>query len=119
MNEERIKEIIIKTIEKDTNLKDYIKKRCRQYINKIDNSKEDLMYNNQAKTIIKLQEQNRLLNFDVIESNKEKTILRDRIKKVRKTIIKIKEDLETIKRNETYNDLGKVISILRDIKTGD
>ena len=81
--------------------------------------REDDAFDVQAKTIMNLQEQIRLLNFDLTESNKEKNILRERIRKVRKTIVKIKEDLETIKRNENYNDLGKVISMLRDIKTGD
>lgn len=119
MDDERIKETIIAVIERDIVIKNYLKKECIKYIDKLDGTKDATMHNNQAKTIIKLQEQNKLLIFDLTENNKQISILKDRLKTTRKTIVKAKEELEQIRRNGNYNDLGKVISMLRDIKVGD
>ena len=52
---EQLKELIIAAIERDTVMKNYLKKNCIKYIMQVDSFREDSMNKRQAETIMKLQ----------------------------------------------------------------
>ena len=70
---------------------------------------------NKEKTIILLQEKIRLLEFDAREDNYKIQLLKSNIKSTRKTLMKMKMKLEEIQKLQSYNELDKVISMIKDL----
>lgn len=111
MDDDFTKEMIIAVIE-DSELKNYLKKRCIGYLNRTDSSTEE---KKKAKTIIELQDKLRLMAFDLSEIRKELQAVKYRYKTSRATILKVRNELKNMKRNEDFTNINKVIALLKDI----
>lgn len=111
MNDEYLREVTIAVIEEDRILKPYLKKQCISFVKQVDNTR---MQKKQAETILELQDQIRLLNFDISENKKLITTLKDKHKSVRRTMLAARDELENIKKNGNYEELDKVIFRIKD-----
>ena len=67
------------------------------------------------KTIMNLQDQIKLLEFDVADSHVKISGYKTKVKQARKTITKVKETLVDIKKTENYERLNEVLCMLRDV----
>ena len=90
-------------------------KGIKRYLEVAMKERENNVFEAQARTIMNLQEQIRLLNFDLAESNKVVGTYKLRLNQARKTIIKTREELEKMIKNDDYSGLRKVALSLRDV----
>ena len=111
MSDEYLREVTIAVIEEDRILKPYLKKQCISFVKQVDNTR---MQERQAKTILQLQDQIRLLQFDTSKYKETITQLKYKHKCTRKTLLAVKEELENIKKNSNYEELDKVIFRIKD-----
>ena len=114
MDDDFTKEMIIAVIE-DSELKNYLKKRCKGYLNRTDESKEE---QKKMETIINLQDKLRLAMFDLSEVRKELQLAKSRYNTSRRTILKVRDELKAMKRNEDYTNINKIIALLKDVGEG-
>ena len=115
MDEDQLKEIIIATIERDKVLKNYIKRNCIKYIMQVDSFREDSMNKRQAETIIQLQDQLKLLTFDLTETREELRQAKLGYNTSRRSILRTRDELENLRRNGDFDKLNKIIHRLRDM----
>lgn len=113
MDDDFTKKMIIAVIE-DSELKNYLKKRCKGYLNRTDESKEEKI---KEQTIMKLQDQVRISAFEVTKTHEDLRAIRERYKRARNTIAKARKELEAMKRNEDYSEIEKTIKSLLDLGT--
>lgn len=113
MSDEYLREVTIAVIEDDRILKPYLKRLCINFVKQVDNTR---MQKKQAETILELQDQIRLLQFDISENKKLITTLKDKHKSVRKTMLAARDELENIKKNGNYEELDRVIRMFKELK---
>lgn len=77
-------------------------------------SDERKLIEKQIEAISDLQEQIKLLRFDLSEASKEKTNLKNKLKQKNETFKKVKQDLVEIKINKDYERLKEVIKYIRE-----
>ena len=111
MDDDFVKEMIIAVIE-DSELKNYLKKRCIGYLNRTDDSKETIR---KEKTIINLQDKLRLAMFDLSEVRKELQLAKSRYNTSRRTIMKTREELQAMRRSDDYTNIHRVLNCLKDV----
>lgn len=68
----------------------------------------------QTKIIIQLQDQIRLLKFDISEGLKEISKLKYKANSRKKTMQQIKTNLERIMKTSKYEDLNKVVAMITE-----
>ena len=64
-----------------------------------------------------LQDKIKLLEFDAKEQNYKIQLLKSNSKSTRKTLLKMKLKLEEIKKLKSYNELDKVIAMIKNMST--
>lgn len=69
----------------------------------------------QAKTIMKLQDKIRVLEFEISEKGKEVSAYKLRIKQTRGTMLRARDALVEINKNGDYEKVNTVIRMLRDV----
>ncbi len=111
MTDEFTKEMIVAVIE-DSELKNYLKRQCKIYLNKNDTSQEE---KKKEETIMKLQDQVRLSAFEVTKTHEDLRAIRERYKRARNTIARARKELEAMKRKEDFTDIEKTIKSLLDL----
>ena len=75
--------------------------------------KDAVLVKEQMKIISDLQEKIRLLEFEIVQLNREKTILKQRLKSREKTIKKIKIELMDMKAAGDFSKINNIIYMLR------
>ena len=73
---------------------------------------KDQVIEKQAETISKLQDKIELLKFEVIQLNKEKKSLKDKLKCRVENIKNVRAEVMTMKRTEDYSRINNILLML-------
>lgn len=82
-------------------------------------TKEEKLIESQTKTIMELQDKVRTLSFDKTQNGIRIQKLQESIKCTRNAIKKLADQLNAIKLNKNYEDLGTIIEVLTRMGNND
>ena len=77
--------------------------------------KEEELVKEQMKVIDKLQDEIRLLRFDIYKNSETITQFKDALRRKNITVAKAREELVMMKKENNYNNINHVLSVLRGV----
>lgn len=77
--------------------------------------KEEELVKEQMKVIDKLQDEIRLLRFDISKNSETITQFKDALRRKNITVAKAREELVMMKKENNYNNINHVLSVLRGV----
>lgn len=77
--------------------------------------KEEELVKEQMKVIDKLQDEIRLLRFDISKNLETITQFKDALRRKNITVAKAREELVMMKKENNYNNINHVLSVLRGV----
>lgn len=75
--------------------------------------KDEILIKEQTRAIDELQEKVRLLQFDVSKNLENIRILKDKLERKKQTIIKVRDELEIMAKENNYKNINFVLSVLK------